>query len=217
MTCPTRVPGAKRIIKPTTAATAKPTSRTINATGLLGRTGGNETLSHSPRKGWQVEGATAGAVTLLAWPASDLLASAKVGDSVKIFPVGKAVVAGDGTFALKVDPSVPMQEVTEPDGIVNFDVLYEEEAGFAVYSFPRRQTVTDSGSAWVSVDGPSDVLDVTLFPDGTARDNQLVVSDATDKICGSEIMATSSETFGPVTNPSSDIDISKYTMPMDHA
>lgn len=141
----------------------------------------------------RVEGATAGTLTLLAWPTSDLLADAKVGDNVKIFPVGKAVVAGDGSFALRVDPAVPMQEVIEVDGIVNFDLMYQGDSGFAVYSFPRRQTMTEAGLAWTSVDGAGDTLEVTLLPDGSHQDNDVEVTDAADNSCGATILATWNE------------------------
>jgi hypothetical protein len=116
----------------------------------------------------------AGHVTLVAWPRQELLAPLGVGDGVKLVPVGKAVAADDGSFVLRIDPDVPMGELMEGDGTVNFDVVGESDGRWAITSFHRRLVDARAGAARASSTGdgagPSSGRDLTLrLRHGAAR------------------------------------------------
>jgi hypothetical protein len=108
----------------------------------------------------------AGHLTLVAWPRMELLVPLGVGDGVKLVPIGKAVSGDDGSFAIRVDPGVPLGELLGPDGTVNFDLVGEADGRWAITSFPRRLVVAGGEPAWTSAAGDSrgsaDVLDLTL-------------------------------------------------------
>ena len=106
----------------------------------------------------------AGHLTLVAWPRQELLAPLDVGDGVKLVPVGKAIAAADGSFALRIDPGVPLAELVDPDGAVNFDVVAESGGRWAISSFPRRLVEADGEPAWASPAGQdhTEALDLML-------------------------------------------------------
>jgi hypothetical protein len=107
----------------------------------------------------------AGHLTLVAWPRQDLLAPLGVGDGVKLVPVGKAVSGDDGSFALRVDSGVPLGEVMEADGTVNFDLVGESQGRWAIASFARRLVATGDESAWTVAAGDghgSEALELSL-------------------------------------------------------
>jgi hypothetical protein len=131
-----------------------------------------------------------GRLTLLAWPLADVLENTQPGDGVKLLPVGKAVTAHDGSFAVRIEAAAPLFEITAPDGLVNFDLVGQSPTGFAVFSFPSRF----EGSAWKALDAESgsDVLDVEV-----ALEEQPVVAGSdsapirvADKFCISTVKAT---------------------------
>jgi hypothetical protein len=79
-----------------------------------------------------------GYVGAVAWPTSAVLSKLQDGQQVKLLPVGKAVSNADGTFAIRVDPSVPITEYMEPDGIVNLDLRVLSPTNSTAFSVSRR-------------------------------------------------------------------------------
>jgi hypothetical protein len=79
-----------------------------------------------------------GRAVLVAFPPQEVMSAAKVGDSVRLRPVGKASVDPTGAFALRVDPAVRLREFASRSGIVDMEVLVAGPAGSTSYAFSRR-------------------------------------------------------------------------------
>ncbi len=141
----------------------------------------------------------AGQVSVVAWPRPEVMASLKVGDAVKNAPVAKSTVGSDGRFALRVDPSVSLNEFKMADGTVNFDVMAETSDGWSIFSFPRTLTAGVK-PAWVNPDArrstdaaAPDVLEVSLRSEGRTVESQSPArapAPASDKLCGDTVVAT---------------------------
>jgi hypothetical protein len=76
-----------------------------------------------------------------------ILASVPTGGAVTTIPIGKATTSADGRFTLRVDPTVPLAELLEPDGTLNFDIysLSGSERGSAALA--RR--LDQNGGRWL--------------------------------------------------------------------
>jgi hypothetical protein len=150
---------------------------------------------------------SSGRVSVIAWPPPEVMARLEVGDAVKTATVAKATVGPDGTFVLRVDPTVPLAEYMTPDGTVNFEVFGETRDGWAFFSFPRT---LESGprSAWVDPQAPgppgvalSNVLQVTLRPGPAAprlQESTTAPLPALDKTCTTTVVATYNGRFGVI-------------------
>lgn len=86
-----------------------------------------------------------GRAALLALPPQDVMSAMKVGDSVRIVPVGKGRIGADGTFALRWDPRVPIDDFVSSTDTVDLEVVVEGPAGATVFAFSRN--VTADGAA----------------------------------------------------------------------
>jgi hypothetical protein len=69
---------------------------------------------------------------------------------VKLVPVGKAVASEDGSFELRIDPDVPLGEVMEGDGTVNFDLVGESGGRSVRSAFPRRLVQRGGTAKWTT-------------------------------------------------------------------
>lgn len=108
-----------------------------------------------------------GRVTAVAWPTLEVLGALGDGDEVKTMAVGKAEVAPDGAFLLRVDPSVPIAGYMEDDGTVNFEIRGEGGGHLGLVSFAGRLD-SAANSAWVAPDWTTQA--------GTARAQTLTLS-----------------------------------------
>jgi hypothetical protein len=130
-----------------------------------------------------------GHVTLIAWPTQHQLAPLEVGDAVKLVPVAKAIAAADGSFVLRVDPTVPIGEVAAPDGTVNFDLVTDGDQGWSITSFSRRLVEGSEGPTWASTapeikPSTGAVLSVRLsIAHDEQRPEALEPAPATDRQC----------------------------------
>jgi hypothetical protein len=86
-----------------------------------------------------------GRAALLAFPPQDVMSAMKVGESVRIVPVGKGGVDPDGTFALRWDPSIPIGDFVSSMDTVDLEVVVEGPTGAGVVSLSRE--VTPDGRA----------------------------------------------------------------------
>jgi hypothetical protein len=86
-----------------------------------------------------------GRAALLAYPPQDVMSAMKVGDTVRVVPVGKGRVDANGRFALRWDPRVPIDEFVSSIDTVDLEVVVEGPAGASVAAFSRN--VTPDGSA----------------------------------------------------------------------
>jgi hypothetical protein len=86
-----------------------------------------------------------GRAVLLAFPPQEVMSAMKVGDSVRIVPVGKGGVDPDGTFALRWDPSIPIGDFVSSMDTVDLEVVVEGPTGAGVVSLSRE--VTPDGRA----------------------------------------------------------------------
>ena len=148
-----------------------------------------------------------GHVSVVAWPRPEVMARLEVGDAVKTAQVAKATVGPDGSFALRLDPAVPLAEFMLPDGTVNFDLWGETAGGSALFSFPRR---LESGSqpAWgdpQAVRSPelaaAKVLEVTLRTQAAstvAQESAPAPLPASDKACVNTVVAIYNQRIGVV-------------------
>jgi hypothetical protein len=68
----------------------------------------------------------------------DVLGALRDGDAVKAVPVAKALAAPDGSFGLRVDPAVALDEYTEDDGTVNLTVLGATDTEVAALALSRQ-------------------------------------------------------------------------------
>ena len=133
--------------------------------------------------------AASGQAVLMVWPPQEVVSKMKVGDSIKMFPVGKTAVGADGHFSLRWDPAIPLSEFTSSFGTVDLEVLAEGPAGGSAYALSRsvapaadgRMALAASGGAALSK-APSVAL--TLAPGlGTARgSNGVPAPAALDKV-----------------------------------
>lgn len=105
---------------PDSAALAAP----VLADGVL-RTAGGALAGHRP-------------VVLLAWPANDVLARLRVGDSVGLRPVSRATTDAAGRYALKLADLAALAPVTAADGLVNFELISATPTDVASWSFGAR-------------------------------------------------------------------------------
>jgi hypothetical protein len=81
-----------------------------------------------------------GRAALLAFPPQDVMSAMKVGHSVWIVPVGKGRVGADGTFALRWDPRIPIDDFVSSIDTVDLEVVVEGPAGASVVSLSRNLT-----------------------------------------------------------------------------
>jgi hypothetical protein len=65
------------------------------------------------------------------------MSALKVGDSVRIVPVGKGRVDADGTFALRWDPRVPIDDFVSSIDTVDLEVVVEGKGGSNVVALSR--------------------------------------------------------------------------------
>lgn len=138
-----------------------------------------------------------GQLSLIAWPPNSVLEGLRVGDSVRLLPVGKVVAGADGSFALRIDPNVPMAEVMSPDGAVQFELIAAGSSGSTRFFFPRKFAPVGSAMGWTSIDGEtsgddSGVLDVSLPLVGppVSSAGPIALQPAADRICVSYLRAT---------------------------
>jgi hypothetical protein len=83
-------------------------------------------------------GAEAGqGVILLAWPADDVVASMRVGDTVKLQPVATAITDTAGRYKLRIAELSQVRSQAGPDGLVNFEVV---TGGARPHAFTRQLT-----------------------------------------------------------------------------
>lgn len=140
---------------------------------------------------------TSGHLTVIAWPRMDVLGRLADGDSVKTMPVAKTVAKADGSFILRIDPNVPVEEFTEDDGTVNFELVGARGDRLVVFAFARR--FDPVANIWRDPSlplerGAADELGVTLsldqFP-AIAPAGVPAPSPALDKSdCGVDVLAT---------------------------
>lgn len=149
-----------------------------------------------------------GRVAVVAWPPPEVMATLEVGDAVKTAHVAKATVGSDGTFALRVDPTVPLAEFMMEDGTVNFELMGETTNGWTFFSFPRTLESNPS-LAWVDArrpdlpgeSAPPEVLKVTLRPGPTElrpSDAAPAPLPASEKACANTVVATYNGRLGIV-------------------
>ena len=79
-----------------------------------------------------------GQTVLVAFPPQEVMAAAKVGDSVRLRPIGKASIDPSGAYALRVDPAIRLRDFASKSGIVDLEVLVASPAGSASHAFSRK-------------------------------------------------------------------------------
>jgi hypothetical protein len=95
----------------------------------------------------------------------DILGRLAPGATVKTAPVAKALAGLDGGFAVRVDPTIPIQQFTEDNGTVNFSLIGEAAGSTTTFAFPRR--LDSVLRSWVDPDwspdrGSPHMADITL-------------------------------------------------------
>jgi hypothetical protein len=147
-----------------------------------------------------------GRVSVVAWPPSEVLGGLRVGDAVETVMVARATVGSDGTFVLRVGPTVLPPRFMTPDRTVNFEIVGETGSGWAFFSFPRT-LVSSPRAAWVDpLVQPAElasheVLEVTLQPgltDLPPPGSVLSPLPASDETCTSTVAATYDQLWGIV-------------------
>jgi len=135
-----------------------------------------------------------GQAALLALPPQDVISVTKVGESISLVPVGKARVGADGTFALRWDPAIPIDDLTSALGTVDLEVVVDGPAGAGVLALSRDVTADRRGRktfAAVAGHGRS-TEDVVLILDPALRrtaQSRGIASEAT--IAAAPIYCTS--------------------------
>lgn len=79
-----------------------------------------------------------GRAVLVAFPPQEVMSAAKVGDSVRLRPVGKASIDPTGTFALRVDPAIRLRDFASKSGVVDLEVLVAGPSGSTSHAFSRH-------------------------------------------------------------------------------
>ncbi len=130
-----------------------------------------------------------GRISLVAWPRKRILSNIKTGDVIKTVPVAKSAAGADGAFEMRIDPSVPLAEFMEGDGIVNFDLVADGPTGVAVFSFPRRLATDGGRTTWLATERATAasesalILDVALDDGPPIGDDPAAPPPPTDKFC----------------------------------
>lgn len=108
---------------------------------------------------------------------------------IKTVPVAKSAAGADGAFEMRIDPSVPLAEFMEGDGIVNFDLVADGPTGVAVFSFPRRLATDGGRTTWLATERATAasesalILDVALDDGPPIGDDPAAPPPPTDKFC----------------------------------
>ena len=145
-------------------------------------------------------GPVAGRVVAVAFPIGKTLAKLKDGDSFKTIPLAQDVTGSNGVFQLRVDPAVDLAEVTEADGIINFDLVAEGPDGLGSYSMSSRAGSRDGSPAWVDAGdptGPPAWVDISTGRFGsytpTGPSTELMPAEYKDNGCNNYVLATADQ------------------------
>jgi hypothetical protein len=85
-----------------------------------------------------------GRAVLVAFPPREVMSAAKVGDSVRLRPIGKASIHPTGAFALRADPAIRLRDFASKSGVVDLEVLVTGPTGSTSHAFSRT---LDAGGA----------------------------------------------------------------------
>lgn len=76
-------------------------------------------------------------VELYAWPATEVLAAVKIGESITLTPVGKAQTRANGTFELRLDDGVDLGRFANSIGTVDLEVQAWGPDSLSITHFSR--------------------------------------------------------------------------------
>jgi hypothetical protein len=79
-----------------------------------------------------------GRAVLVAFPPQEVMSAAKVGDSVRLRPIGKARIDPTGAFALRVDPAIRLRDFASKSGVVDLEILVAGPFGSTSHAFSRK-------------------------------------------------------------------------------
>jgi hypothetical protein len=85
-----------------------------------------------------------GRAVLVAFPPQEVMSAAKVDDSVRLRPIGKASIDPTGAFALRIDPTIRLREFASKSRVVDLEILVAGPAGSTSHAFSRK---LDAGGA----------------------------------------------------------------------
>jgi hypothetical protein len=79
-----------------------------------------------------------GRAVLVAFPPQEVMSAAKVGDSVRLRPIGKAPIDSTGAYVLRVDPAIRLRDFASKSRVVDLEVLVAGPAGSTSHAFSRK-------------------------------------------------------------------------------
>lgn len=116
--------------------------------------------------------ATGAPVRMLAWPRLEDLKGVKEGESFVLKPIGRTITGPDGSFVLRVDPSIALDEFTSENGNIDVSILVDSTDGKAGWEATIPRDIM-TGATVADVDSD----EIGTMP--RALDLELVDTDAT--------------------------------------
>lgn len=146
-------------------------------------------------------------VTLLAWPAGDVMSTLKPGDRVKLVPVAKATSDSRGRYKLRIKSLKDVRPMRAKNGLVNFEIVASARNGTtAVSSFSKKvagvgeaEYLADPSATDTALAPVPESVDLQLSAEQSLPgrpDGQATAASAVEKGCASVVMAT----YAPVWN-----------------
>jgi len=138
-------------------------------------------------------------VTLYGWPSIEVLDAMKVGESVKLTPLAKALTGSDGSFSLRIPDAAAAERLAGDDGLVDLEIQAWSADGMASHSFTKQFDTSTGSARLIDVPGEDTVsTGLTLEAKSTAAAEGIpadvsAVMNKTD-VCG----ATKTRTYPSV-------------------
>ena len=138
-------------------------------------------------------------VTLYGWPSIEVLDAMRVGESVKLTPLAKALTASDGSFTLKIPDAAAAERLAGVDGLVDLEIQAWSPDGLASYSFTKQFDESTGSARLIDVAGEGEAttgLDLVTKSTAAAEGIPVDVGAVLNKtdVCG----ATKTRTYPSV-------------------
>jgi hypothetical protein len=88
---------------------------------------------------------------LAAWPSVETLAPMREGDGLELKPIAKTRAAADGTYALRIDPKLSLDDLWSGSGTMDVDIVARLGDDYVTYAFSITSHESDPDDLGVAV------------------------------------------------------------------